>query len=63
MAYVSRVALSTRLASRALVPIVNRSKVQRSFLHSSPANMSQHPIATLQVRESIEIEFAIADIS
>ncbi|KAF2029243.1 Cyanase [Setomelanomma holmii] len=49
MAYISRVALSTRLASRAIVPVTARltqPALARSF-HSTPFKMSQHPIATL----------------
>jgi len=53
MAYISRAALSTRLASRAIVPAAARltkpSIASRSFQTSS-FKMSQHPIATLQVR-------------
>jgi hypothetical protein len=51
MAALPRVALSTRFASRALAPVTLRLAqpiVARSF-HSTPFNMSQHPIATLQV--------------
>jgi hypothetical protein len=51
MAALPRVALSTRFASRALAPVTTRLAqpiVARSF-HSTPFNMSQHPIATLQV--------------
>ncbi|KAH7092010.1 cyanate lyase C-terminal domain-containing protein [Paraphoma chrysanthemicola] len=50
MAYIPRVALSTRFASRAIVPVAARLTqpiVARSF-HSTPFKMSQHPIATLQ---------------
>jgi cyanate lyase len=54
MAYFPRVALSARLASRAVVPVTARltpaaSIASRNF-HSGVPKMSQHPIATLQVR-------------
>ncbi|KAF1359655.1 Cyanase [Lizonia empirigonia] len=52
MSTVSRLAVSTRLASRAIVPATVYSRpaaitATRCF-HSTPNKMSQHPIATLQ---------------
>jgi cyanate lyase len=58
MAHLPRLALSARLASRAILSAKARltqpsiiSIASRSF-HSSTPNMSQHPIATLQVRNN-----------
>ena len=57
MISVSRLAISARLASRAIVPATLSLRpaaftATRCF-HSSQLNMSQHPIATLQVRRKL----------
>ncbi|KAF1918523.1 cyanate lyase C-terminal domain-containing protein [Ampelomyces quisqualis] len=51
MACILRAALSTPLASRALLPIAShtaRPRIAARSFYSSALNMSQHPIATLQ---------------